>query len=236
MAPEAAASPTVFDEYVEDYDAACDCGLRYAGESRDYFARCRVAYTARVAGDADAVETVLDFGCGPGHAAPHLWRAFPGAAVVGIDNASAMIAAAQRRYGGERARFVCGDLTPGFCRADLAYCNGVFHHIPPAEREGVARGLLSCLRPGGRLAFWENNPWNPGTRLVMSRIPFDRDAIPLSYRESQALLRTAGFDVLGTSFHFYFPSPLKALRVLEPLLRGIPLGGQYCVLAQRPLA
>ena len=42
------------------------------------------------------------------------------------------------------------------------------------------RNALRCirrlLRPNGIFALWENNPWNPGTRLVMRRIPFDRDA------------------------------------------------------------
>ena len=41
-------------------------------------------------------------------------------------------------------------------------------------------------------------------------------------------------SVVATSSHFYFPSALKALRRFEPFLEGVPLGAQYCVLAQRP--
>jgi hypothetical protein len=26
------------------------------------------------------------------------------------------------------------------------------------------------MRPGGVVALWENNPWNPATRYVMGRI------------------------------------------------------------------
>ena len=234
MLPEAETKPTLFDDYVENYDAACDCGLRFAGENRDHFAQRRVEYTGLRAEGPSGVRWVMDFGCGPGHATPHLVRSFPRAKVLGIDNANAMVEAARQKYGGDRARFICADLDPRQHRADLVYCNGVFHHIPPADRARVARDLFDCLSPGGQIALWENNPWNPGTRLVMSRIPFDRDAIPLPYRETQVLLRSAGFRIRETTFHFYFPSLLKALRRLEPLLRRVPLGGQYCVLAEKP--
>ena len=83
---------------------------------------------------------------------------------------------------------------------DLAYSNGVFHHIPVGERAGAVTFVRRALRPGGLFALWENNPWNPGTRYVMSRIPFDRDAITLSMLEASRLLRAGGFEVLRTDF------------------------------------
>jgi hypothetical protein len=90
------------------------------------------------------------------------------------------------------------------------------------------------LRPGGFFALWENNPWNPGTRWIMRRIPFDRDAIPLPPPEARRLVSSAGFAVLGTRYCFYFPRALRALRPLERLGHGVPLGAQYCVLARKP--
>jgi hypothetical protein len=47
MHPVARTRPSLFDSYVENYDAACDCGLRYVGETCAYFAQRRVAYTGR---------------------------------------------------------------------------------------------------------------------------------------------------------------------------------------------
>jgi hypothetical protein len=41
----------------------------------------------------------------------------------------------------------------------------------------------------GMLALFENNPWNPGARMVMARIPFDRDAVTLSPIEARRMLR-----------------------------------------------
>jgi len=58
------------------------------------------------------------------------------------------------------------------------------------------KNILGALKPGGLFAFWENNPWNPGTRIVMSRIPFDRDAEIISPPAAKRLLRRAGFSIL----------------------------------------
>ena len=58
---------------------------------------------------------------------------------------------------------------------------------------------------GRLLAFWENNPWNPGTRYVMSRIPFDRDAVTLTAPEARRMLSAGGFEMLRMDFLFIFP-------------------------------
>jgi SAM-dependent methyltransferase len=226
-------APVDFDRYVEDYEEACGRGLALAGESRDYFARQRVAHTRRRCPRDLTVRNVVDFGCGLGHTVPYLLESFPGASALGVDPAAETARSAQARYGSDRVGFSSDveGLGEGF--ADLVYCNGVFHHIDPKDRDRAARNVFRWLRPGGVFALWENNPWNPGTRLVMRRIPFDRDAITLSYLEGKALVRRAGFRSADASFHFFFPSALRLLRPLEPRFEGIPLGAQYCVLARK---
>ena len=114
----------------------------------------------------------------------------------------------------------------GALGTNLAFCNGVFHHIPPAQRPGALDYIRRSLKPGGLFALWENNPWNPGTRYVMSRIPFDSDAILVWPRQARALLRTAGFDILRTDFLFVFPRALRSLRGFEASLSRLPLGAQ----------
>src|SRR5262249_19225859 len=116
---------------------------------------------------------------------------------------------------------------------DLAYTTGVFHHIPPTSHMASLRQIWTALKPGGLFAFWEHNPWNPGTRYIMSRIPFDHDAIMVWPRGARRLLRAAGFEIRGTDFVFVFPSFLRRLRWLEPWLCKLPLGGQYLVLARK---
>ena len=114
-----------------------------------------------------------------------------------------------------RATFVLRDDYEPKGQVDIAFCNGVFHHIQPSERADAFDFVSKALRPGGLFAFWENNPWNPATRFVMSRIPFDRGAITISPPEARHLLRKAGFEIVRSDYLFFFPRILRWLRPLE---------------------
>jgi trans-aconitate methyltransferase len=224
-----------FDTYAKEYDRALAAGLSATGEDKNYFAHGRVRWLAQRLQSAPLeVSRVLDYGCGTGSAAPWLLRQFPSAFVVGVDISEASIAQAEANYGGSRTAFFSAAKFSPAQDVDLAFCNGVFHHIPIDQRLQAAVYVRECLRPGGMFAFWENNPWNPGTRYVMSRVPFDRDAVPLSAPAARQLMRSAGFTVLRTDFLFVFPRALRRLRWLERSLCGLPLGGQYLVLCQKP--
>ncbi len=222
---------STFDAFVESYEEACGRGLALSGESRDYFAQQRVRYSARLCAGMKP-RRILDFGCGLGHTTPYLAEAFPGARVIGIDTSAGAIDAARKRYGSARIEFISAGETLDPGSIDLVYTNGTFHHIEPADRPPVVNSIARWLAPDGAFVFWENNPWNPGARMVMRRIPFDRDAKMLSYREATALLAGSGLGIERVRSYFYFPSWLKALRPLERALEPLPLGAQYCVLAR----
>ena len=234
MAPMAAAAQE-FDTVAADYAGQLAAGLSLTGEDMSYYARSRARWVAhRLAAYGHQARTVLDFGCGTGTATPYLLDVVGAEQVIGIDVSDESIRIARQRFGGPRVSFA-GISDGARVRAvDLAFCNGVFHHIAPAERLASATYVCQSLRAGGLFAFWENNPWNPGTRMVMRRIPFDRDAITLTPPESRSLLASAGFQVLRTDFLFVFPSMLRWLRWVEPMLTPLPLGGQYCVLCRKP--
>ena len=235
MSTPALPSPTGFDDYAENYDAALDRGLSVSGEGKDYFAQERVTWLARKLAQLGAQPSqILDFGCGTGTATPHLLGLNERVAVTGVEISAKSLLVARQEHGSPRARFVALAEYQPAGHVDLAFCNGVFHHIPLAERAEAVDLVFRALRPGGLFAFWENNPWNPGTRYVMSRIPFDRDAITLSVREAKRLLVTGGFTVVRTDFLFWFPRALRWLRGLEPLLTQVPLGAQYLVLCRKP--
>lgn len=232
-----------FDEYATQYDAALQRGLAVSGESKEYFARGRVAWLTRRLHERapelfskHAQNTLLDFGCGTGSATPYLLELLPIQSVLGVDVSPASLMVARKEYSRCAVRFTeLREYSPrGECA--LAFCNGVFHHIPPAERAGAARTIFEALAPGGWFAFWENNPWNMGTRLVMKRCAFDRDAITLSPPQARRLLRAAGFEIVETTFLFIFPRALSGLRALEPRVAEWPLGAQYQVLCRKPIA
>jgi SAM-dependent methyltransferase len=217
----------------EEYDAMLARGLRLTGEDKHYFIRGRLALLRALLPAGPGPTRILDFGCGTGDSTAALAEAFPAARVTGVDTSRRALDHAARTHGGERVGFGAVADLDAHGAFDLCFVNGVFHHIPPASRPRALACIRAALRPDGLLALFENNPWNPGTRLVMRRIPFDRDARTISPRAARALLRGHGFRPAGPRRHlFFFPAALAALRRFEPLLRWLPLGGQYLVLAR----
>ena len=104
--------------------------------------------------DLDAINDVLEIGCGIGTASAALAEEF-GWKVTGTDYDPAQIDAAKRRYPeGDGLRFRREDATRlsfpdnSF---DFAFAQTVFHHIP--EWSKAVAELSRVLRPGGTL-FW----------------------------------------------------------------------------------
>jgi SAM-dependent methyltransferase len=223
---------TDFDRYATTYDAALSQALTVSGESKEYFAHARLAYLKGCLDRLNVrVRSVLDFGCGIGSETKLLGEALGARDVLGVDISPRSVEEARRSH--PDIRFLTlAEYVPA-AEFDLAFCNGVFHHIPPRERLDALAIVSRALRGGGLFAFWENNPWNPGARYVMARCEFDRDAIMISARQANRLLRDGGFDVLQTSFLFIFPRVLRLLRRCELPLSRWPLGAQYQLLSQK---
>jgi trans-aconitate methyltransferase len=225
-----------FDSFADDYDASLERGISISGESKDYFAEKRVEWTSRcLAAKGCEPSAIVDYGCGTGSGIGHLLTLSPKATVLGVDVSENSLEVARSCNPSERVAFEHIDRFEHENQSDLVFCNGVFHHIHPEKRQDALMRIQKCLKPGGYFAFWENNPWNPGTKIVMSRIPFDRDAVTISIPEAQMLLRGAGFQVLRTDTRFYFPRILSFLRVTEGMLGRLPLGAQYMVLGKKPM-
>jgi len=221
----------LFDRAAE-YEAMLNQGIGLSGENQEFFIAGRIQDMRSQV--PPSPRRILDFGCGTGKSCSMLAQAFPTAQIVGVDLSQQALVHAKTSFGSSRVLFEniadLARLEP----FDLCYINGVFHHIRPSERQSTLVMIRELLTPGAHLALFENNPWNPGARMVMRRIPFDRDAVPLSYLEARRRIKAAGFQVYGTRFLFYLPKALAALRFIEPLFVNVPLGAQYCVLASVP--
>jgi SAM-dependent methyltransferase len=224
-----------FDKYADNYDSVLTEALSLSGEDKSFFARGRIAWLAGCLRQLKIKPiSVLDYGCGTGAVTP-LFRDLIGASLVlGTDISRKSLEVAKQTYGSEQTQFFPFDQYKPNEQIDLAFCNGVFHHIPLSERLTAINYIYRSLRPGGLFAFWENNPWNPGTLYVMSQCVFDDDAITLSPPEARSLLCSGGFKILRTDFLFIFPRLLRCLRPIEPLVSRLPLGTQYQVLCQKP--
>jgi SAM-dependent methyltransferase len=224
----------LFDEYAQAYEQALTNAIAVSGESREYFAEGRVTWLARCLQEArETPRTLLDFGCGDGATSPLLLAALQAESAVGIDVSAKSLEIARTQYATAKIRYeAIGEFQPSG-QLDLAYCNGVFHHIPPAQRAEALALVHGALRAGGLFSFWENSPWSLATRYVMSRCAFDRDAITLTPPEARSLLRAGGFEILRTDFRFIFPRALRALRKIEDFVYQVPLGSQYQILCRR---
>lgn len=218
----------------ESYEQMLEQGISLSGENQMFFVDGRIRDLLRRLPRDFRPSRILDFGCGIGKATARLADVFPTASVVGMDIADPALARAERQYGSSRITFRnAATLSPGDS-FDLCYCNGVFHHIEPELRPRIVRNLHDALADRAYCAIFENNPWNPGTRMVMRRIPFDRDAKMLSCLSLRRLLRENGFRTTRPPrFLFYYPRSLAFLRFTEVGLTRVPLGAQYYVLGYK---
>ena len=225
----------LFNQYAGNYDAVLGSALSATGEDVSFYAQNRVAFLAGLLRRMNETPvSALDFGCGVGTATDYLLQCFDLKRLAGVDVSEDSIQSASLQFANDRVSFFeIRNYLPD-ASFDLVYCNGVFHHIPVAQRAESLRYIYESLRPGGIFALWENNPWNPGTRYVMDRCEFDRDANTLSPPAAKRMVRQAGFESIRTDFLFIFPRALRGLRSIEALLTRWPIGGQYQLLLRKP--
>jgi SAM-dependent methyltransferase len=227
-------STETFDPLARRYEEVLNGALAPTGEDAGFYAWERIAFLRGLGlfGHC-APASILDFGCGTGGAFAALAAHFPGAHIHGVDPSRASLEVARGRWAEEAVSLWAPEELGREVFHWLVVCNGVFHHIPRGERAAALEYIYERLHGEGWFAFFENNPWNPGTRWLMNRCPFDREAEPISPRGAARMLRRAGFEVVLAHSLFYFPRHFRKLRCLEPALGHLPLGGQYLVLARK---
>jgi ubiquinone/menaquinone biosynthesis C-methylase UbiE len=147
--------------------------------------------------------TVLDIGCGPGHASLDLAQIVgPKGRVIAVDESAAFLkqlhdlSQARRVQNIER---VLGDaqeldeiIEGGAGAIDVAYARWVFCFVP--DPEAIVRGLVPLLRRGGRVAIQDYFNYERSLTLAPRREAFSRviQAIAASWRS-----RGGDTDVMG---------------------------------------
>ena len=117
----------------------------------------------------------MDVGCATGLSSLELLRAFPGAAVTGVDLSPHFLAVG-RHLCGDRGDLVllhaaAEDTGLPHASFDLVSVCLVCHELPAAASSAVFREAHRLLRPGGALAVMEMNPTAPAFRRVLEN-PF----------------------------------------------------------------
>jgi trans-aconitate methyltransferase len=222
-----------FSDIGHTYDDQLAEGLRFTGEAAEFFAARRVARVRELVDTYGApAKCVLDFGSGRGVAFAPLRAHFPDANIIAFEPEESLRDIALETARASNVEVLDFDVLPIRDEVDVVYCNGVFHHIARKDRLRVMKSLVTSMHDRALSFVWENSPYNPGTRFVMSRIAFDRDAELLTPEAMRDLQKDAGLDAIATEYHFVFPRALRLFRPVERLLRSVPVGGQYLVVSR----
>lgn len=233
---EPAGSGPDFDDYVSSYSDAVDDSINFAGAEHELYtrikARALTGLAERLLGGPDRL-AALDVGCGPGETDRQLEGAF--GQLAGVDVAEGMVElAAQRNPWAEYASYDEGEPLPfEDDRFDLTFTICVLHHVPPPQWDGFAAEMARVTRPGGIVAVFEHNPWNPLTRKVVRDCEFDEGVELLSRPRTARLLSAQGLEPVESPFIIFFPRDNERLRRVERRLSRLPLGAQYYVAARR---
>src|SRR5215217_2446175 len=123
-----------FDDYAGSYDSALNRGLSLSGEAKEYFAHQRVRWLAgRLSALGARTRDVLDYGCGTGGTSPELLAQLRARTVVGVDTSHESLDVARQTHADPRLEFrTMSELDRS--TFEVAYCNGVFHHVEPEHR------------------------------------------------------------------------------------------------------
>jgi SAM-dependent methyltransferase len=215
-----------FDQYAEAYDRLMGETIPEGLNEDGYFAEYKIALMAQRL-KANPPQRILDFGCGAGRSLPFLAQYFPDAELWGYDVSPASLKIAAVRV--PSAKLFSDWHILGETKFDTIVAANVFHHIPPEQREAALSQCQQALACNGQMFLFEHNPYNPATRWIFERCPFDADAEMFSLKTALGLAKQAGFSATQQGYTLFFPRPLAFLRGLEPLLKHVPLGAQYYV-------
>jgi SAM-dependent methyltransferase len=218
-----------FDAYTANYNKEINNALSFSGMDIDFFARVKNDYLVDILdarlGGARKVE-LLDVGCGIANAHKQLVGRV--GKLSGVDVSSESIAVARQNNPAIRYDVFDGTQLPLDDRSfDAVFAVNVFHHVPIAKRGALVDDIRRVLRPGGLFAIFEHNPLNPVTRHIVNTCAFDKDAILLKRRDSETLLRDAGFGDISTRYVFSIPPAGPLLRKIDRLFSLLPFGAQY---------
>jgi ubiquinone/menaquinone biosynthesis C-methylase UbiE len=224
-----------FDQYAPSYADLLEDPLRKRfARNPAHFHRRKWAIIHRLLrrnGVNVALQKWLDVGCGRGELLGLASRKFTQA--VGCDPSVGMISAANSfriEHQPSATKLPFDDSSVSFV---TAVC--VFHHVHGTSRTLLAKEIRRVLTPGGLCCIVEHNPWNPVTRAIVRRCSVDVDAELLSSRQAASMLRTARFETVSTDYFLYLPERLfNRMPSAERILRKIPFGGQYALLARAP--
>ena len=216
-----------FDEYADKYEKILSEQLSFFSSDREYFSAYKIELLSTLV--TNNPERILDFGCGIGLSLPHFRRYFPEAELYATDISTKSLDYVNSQY---PYAIIVEDNELEQFQFDLVFLSGVVHHVAPEQRLALFQKLQQLITLDGIICIFEHNPYNPVTRKMVSTCPFDKGVELWSMGKTLRLLRDeVGLFVKQKGYCLFFPETLSMLRRYEVILRWLPLGGQYYIMA-----
>ena len=225
-----------FDSYADTYYEEHKKNIEITGEAPEYFAEYKIADLAHhLSKTHTSCGRITDFGSGIGNSIPYFRRYFPGAALSCADVSAQSIQLAKDRFPGEETFLLIDgeNISIDDASQDVVFSACVFHHISHEYHDQWLKELLRITRPGGVLAIYEHNPFNPLTVRAFNTCPLDKNAHMIRAWTMRRACLMAGWTRARIDFRLFFPRALAYLRPLERRLGWLGLGAQYRLLALR---
>lgn len=217
-----------FDQYHRSYGAVVQSSIDFSGLPHDFFLQAKAGLMREkiAAHFGSRRPDGLDVGCGVGAFHPYVRDLF--ARFCGADISAKSIREAQSKRADVEYAAYDGVTLPYPADAfDFVSAICVMHHVPPAQWPSFMAELRRVTRAGGMIAVIEHNPFNPLTRLAVSRCEFDRDAVLLRAVKTERLMEKAGLSRISSDYFLFFPLKAVMVQKAERAIRKLPLGAQY---------
>lgn len=224
-----------FNRYRDTYREDIKKAVSFTGLDVDFFTEVKANRLLHIAekflGDPGRLR-VLDVGCGIGMTdnflAPHFEE------MHGVDVAGDLIEKAAQINPSVYYHEYDGDVLP-FSDAsfDLVFAICVMHHLPHDVWMLFLKELKRVTKKGCLTVIFEHNPFNPITRLVVSRTPFDADALLITRKKMKDLLVGSGLEVVEQKYMLFFPFRRPLFASIEKNIGWLPLGAQYYVAGRK---
>jgi SAM-dependent methyltransferase len=230
-------APVDFDDYDHRYREAVEEAISFSGAELDHFTQAKVNVLLELVGSSTGPPEglrFLDVGCGSGETDRFLEGRVAG--LTGVDIAPKVLerARAQNPWADYQHLEPGGDLPVAESSFDVCFAICVLHHVPAGQRPGLVAEMMRVCRPGGLVAVFEHNPFNPLTRRAVAGCEFDRDAELLRAGQAVRLLTDAGVEGARGRYIVFFTRSSPLRRRIESRLGWLPLGAQYVVSGKRP--
>lgn len=227
---------TEFDNYSDSYNKYLNNSLSLLGSDNRYFTE----YKAKLLKNflikrnlQDKEIRILDFGCGIGNNIPYLSKYISKSKLYGTDISYKSINIAKELYSNICNFKVSDENSIPYENNyfDVVFISNVFHHIPFNNHMSTLRLVKDVVKKKGIVFIIEHNPLNPFTKFIFKNCIFDKDAKMLLPSYLFELLSGEEFTSAKLNYILFTPPALRWISFIDKYLSFIPLGAQYCIVA-----